>query len=235
MTVALRIIGTLLIFGVFQDIFFTVLFPASGHGIIRKPILRLIWWVFRLLGGLTHGSKRRNLLSYSGPTVIIITFLMWFLLLILGWAMIYKPALGISILAASGETDTSWATAIYYSGYAFTTLGTGDLLHCLSRSTGDAAELLSGLIEGSDLSNVQQHLSTMANSLRQLYQSHRFYPVLRYFHYREPYYSLPRILLTTLDAVTLLRTTLKKSIIPTSFTPRHWMNWLRQRWHFLTN
>jgi len=255
MNIILRIIGTVLILAVLQDIFFTVLFPSSGHGIIRKPVLKGIWQIFRFLGRMTTGQKRRNVLSYSGPTVITITLFMWFLLLIVGWAMIYKPALGIAIRASSGATDTSWTTAIYYSGYTFTTLGTGDIVpktglyqllaiieaatgfalismvityfqsvysslvgrnafaqgvHYMSRCTGDAAELLAGLADGADLSNVRQQMASMAGSLRQIYQTQCFYPVLRYFHYRESYYALPRILLTTLDAATLLQTALDK-------------------------
>lgn len=37
-----------------------------------------------------------------------------------------------------------------------------------------------------------------------MFQTHQYYPVLRYFHYRDTSYALPRLLLVTLDAVALL-------------------------------
>jgi hypothetical protein len=52
------------------------------------------------------------------------------------------------------------------------------------------------------------HLTEMAASLRHIAQTHRAYPVLRSFHYRQDYDALPRILLTCLETSTLLRTTL---------------------------
>ena len=73
------------------------------------------------------GQRRRNLLSFSGPVLFTISFMAWLMLLVIGWAMIYKPALGADITASSGPTDPSWATAIYYSGFNVTTLGVGDV------------------------------------------------------------------------------------------------------------
>ena len=253
MDVLQQIAGSILVFIVLLDVFFTVLFPASRHGPVRKPLARWIWHGFRFVGKMTTGQRRRNFLSYSGPVVITVTLVVWFLLLVIGWAMIFKPALGRGVVASSGTTDTGWANAMYYSGFNLTTLGVGDLspnsnvyrmltvtaaavgfaffsmvityflsvyssltsrnafaqgLHHLSGNTDDAAELLARLADGADLSEARQHLSSKAEFLRQIHQTHRFYPVLRYFHYQESYYELPRILLTTLDTATLIRSAL---------------------------
>ncbi|SFC64908.1 Ion channel [Nocardioides terrae] len=54
--------------------------------------------------------------------------LAWFGLLVVGWAAVYRPALGDGIQAATGATDASWGTALYYSGYTLTTLGLGDVV-----------------------------------------------------------------------------------------------------------
>ena len=83
-------------------------------------------------------------------------------------------------------------------------------LHHLTGRTGSAAELLARLADGADLDTVGQHLSSKAEFLRQIHQTHRFYPVLRYFHYREPHYALPRILLIALDTATLVRSGLDR-------------------------
>ena len=74
----------------------------------------------------------------------------------------------------------------------------------MTGNTDDAAELLPRLADGPALPEARQYLSSKADSLRQIDQTHRFYPGLRYFHYREPHYALPRILLTTLDSATPL-------------------------------
>lgn len=255
MAVILSILGTMVVLVTLLDVFLTVLYPASGRGPIRKPLARCVWHGFRLIGGMTTGQRRRDLLSYSGPVVISVTLVAWLVLLVAGWAMIFKPALGSAVQASSGQTDTGWATAFYFSGFNLTTLGVGDVsprsglyrlltiteaavgfaffsmvityflsvysnltsrnafaqgLHHLTGNTDDAAELLARIADGSDISAARQHLSAKAGFLREIHQTHRFYPVLRYFHYREPYYALPRILLTALDTATLMRSALDR-------------------------
>lgn len=124
----LRAIGGLLVLGVLLDIFFTVLFPASGHGPIRTPLERCVWSGFRAAARMTRGSLRRSVLAYCGPTILTATFVVWVGLLTAGWAMVFKPSLGAGIESASGPTDTGWGTAFYYSGFNLTTLGLGDLV-----------------------------------------------------------------------------------------------------------
>ncbi len=61
------------------------------------------------------------------PSLLVATVAMWISLLILGFALIFWPALGNQIRMETGSTPTDFATAIYYSGYALTTLGTGEI------------------------------------------------------------------------------------------------------------
>jgi hypothetical protein len=74
--------------------------------------------------------------------------------------------------------------------------------------TGDSAQLVAGLAHGDDLSGVLGQLAATGQFLQDLYETHRAYPVLRYFHYRRVRYSLPRMLFLTLDAAALLVTAL---------------------------
>ncbi|MDT9599386.1 potassium channel family protein [Sphingosinicella rhizophila] len=253
MNLLLTLAGVAIVLVTTADVFFTVLFPASRHGPVRKPLSSAVWLLFRLGGGLLHGRRRRNFLSYSGPVVISATLLGWFLLLNAGFALIFKPALGTAILAGSGPTETSWAAAFYYSGFNITTLGVGDLkpeadayrlltvaaaalgfayfsmsityflsvyshltgrnafaqgLHHLTGRSGDAAALIARFAGSGTLDDARQHVSAKADFLRQIHQSHMFYPVLRYFHYRDPSYALPRILLIALDTAALIRSAL---------------------------
>lgn len=244
--------GALLVVVVLLDVFYTVLFPASGRGPVRKPLTAAVWQGFRVLGDIAPSSRRRDVLTYAGPVQVLLTMLVWGVLLLLGWALIYLPALGGPIHAASGPTDTGFVTALYYSGFTLTTLGTGDViadsdpyrlltvvqsatgfgvmtmvityflsvysalpsrnafaleLHQRTRGTDDAAVLVSVLLTD-ELASVSSQLNSTAEFLRSVAQTHRSYPVLRAFHYREDYYALPRLMLTSLEAVTLIRSTL---------------------------
>ncbi|MFN3389614.1 MAG: potassium channel family protein [Allosphingosinicella sp.] len=253
MDLLLTLAGAAVVLVTTADIFFSVLFPASRHGPVRKPLSTGIWLAFRLVGGLLHGRRRRNVLSYSGPAVISATLIGWFLLLTAGFALLFKPALGTAILADAGPTPTGWAAAFYYAGFNITTLGVGDLtpstgayrlltiaaaatgfayfsmsityflsvyshltgrnayargLHHLTGRSGDAAAAIAGIADDERPDDARQHVGAKADYLRQIHQSVCFYPVLRYFHYRDPCYALPRILLVALDTATLIRSAL---------------------------
>jgi hypothetical protein len=185
--------------------------------------------------------------------MMVVTVAVWFLLLTSGFALIVWPALGVSIQASQGPTPTDFATALYYSGYSFTTLGTGDVvpqtsgfrilmvlqaflgfsvltltltylmsvysalvrrntlaqaLHHLSSGTGDAAEVVARLGAGGSFEDARSLLSTTAERVLDLLESHHSYPVLHYFRLREPHYGMARIALLTMDTATLLRTAL---------------------------
>lgn len=233
------------------DVFYTVLFPASGHGPLREPLATGLRRLFRLTRHLS-AKRRRRLLAYAGPVQIAVTLLVWFALLLVAWAAVYRPAVGSSIVASSGPTDVGWGTALYFSGFALTTLGTGDVvantapyrlltiaeaatgfatitlvisyfisvysaltsrnafamaLHQRSGGTGRGDRVVAALWHEGD-AGAATHLAQMAASLRDIVQTHRAYPVLRSFHYRQDFDALPRMLLTCLETSTLLRTTL---------------------------
>jgi hypothetical protein len=247
--VVLRLVGVLLLLAVAQDVFQTVLSPASGRGVLRKPLEAVVWRAFRRAALWTRGRTQRSVLAYCGPVQIAALLAVWFLALDAGWALIYQPALGSGIVSSSGHTDTGWATAFYYSGFLITTLGTGDYvpdtglwrtLAIVDTASGfvtismiityflnvygglstrnafalgvyhrtgqsdDAARFVAGLVDDADLPDARGFVSDTASVLREVLQSHLSYPVLRYFHYRETYYALPRMLLTLLDARSLI-------------------------------
>jgi hypothetical protein len=247
------VLGTALVVLVGTDIFFSVLFPASGHGPVRKPLTRLVWTALRAAARHLGQHGRVNVLSYSGPLVITSTLLTWGALLVTGWALITKPALGHTITNGGGPTNRGWGTAFYYSAAQLSTLGSGNLsatstayrmlqvtesaigvtglttvityflsvyggvtarktfaeaLHLRSAGTADAARLLAALSTHGELSDTRGYLTDLGDRLLEILQTHRSYPVLRYFHFRQARYSLPRILLIALDAITLLEAAL---------------------------
>ena len=121
-----RLAGILLIIATFIDIYLTVLYPRNGKSILSLPLCKGIWALFRATARRLP-VKNKRLLSFCGPTVVVAIVVVWVTLYILGFALFLWPALGNGIQASSGTTPTDFFTAFYYSGFAFTTLGVGDL------------------------------------------------------------------------------------------------------------
>lgn len=81
-------------------------------------------------------------------------------------------------------------------------------VHLLSAETGDAAEVIAhlgphGQFEGG-YNNIVEWSAETAN----VKESHHFYHILFYFRFREPYYSVSRTSLTSLDTVSLIKSAL---------------------------
>ncbi|MGI0486743.1 potassium channel family protein [Pantanalinema rosaneae CENA516] len=126
MQILLQLIGTGLVLLALADIFLTVLHPRAESSVMSIPVARAVWGCFRsLASGL--GKQRDSFLSYGGPIIIITIISVWVLLLLVGFALLIWPGLGTAIYAEQGKTPTDFITAVYYAGFALTTLGTGDL------------------------------------------------------------------------------------------------------------
>jgi hypothetical protein len=127
-----QVIGAGLVLIALIDIYLTVLYPRSKSWLSMR-FSRLIWWMFQHLAAvplwhmLGFSTKfRQRLLSYCGPTLLVLVVLLWVCLLILGFACIVWPALGSEIQVDEKITPTNFITAIYYSGCVFSTLGAGN-------------------------------------------------------------------------------------------------------------
>src|SRR3954464_12591068 len=83
-------------------------------------------------------------------------------------------------------------------------------IHALSGETGDAAELLAHLFANNQFSAGYNNLSALAAEATDAKEAHHFYPILFYFRFPEPYYSVSRSSLVALDAVSLIKSALPK-------------------------
>jgi hypothetical protein len=90
-------------------------------------------------------------------------------------------------------------------------------IHSLSGESGDAADLLAHLFAKNELNAGYNNLSQLAAEMTDVKEAHHFYPILFYFRFPEPYYSISRSCLVLLDAVALIR-----SALPTE------ADWLKQ-------
>jgi len=119
MGVVSTITGVILIAIALNDVFHTLLRPASTG--------RLTTLVFRATWSL---SRRRRPLTVGGPLTILATIGVWLLLLTLGWALIYLPHLpdGFAYSGVDPADYDPFLEAITYSLVALTTLGLGDMV-----------------------------------------------------------------------------------------------------------
>lgn len=120
-------LGWALVALVLGDVFLTVLYARAGTGLLTPQLNNTIWWLFLGLARL-RGGRRERLLTFAGPVMMLLDLVVWVVGLALGFALIVWPALGSGVQMSQGPTPTDFATALYFSGYALTTLGTGDLV-----------------------------------------------------------------------------------------------------------
>lgn len=109
------------------DIYLTVLHPRIDSTLISAALTKVIWFIFRCIAKI-FPRIRKQMFSHSGPVIIITIVATWLLLLLFGFALVVWPNLGYAIKSSEGYTQVDFATALYYSGYSLTTLGTGDLV-----------------------------------------------------------------------------------------------------------
>jgi len=78
----------------------------------------------------------------------------------------------------------------------------------MTAGTGDAAEMLARLGPDGDFSDATSELGNLVRPLAMTKEAHHFYPLLFYFRFREPYYSVSRLCFILLDVTTLIETAL---------------------------
>ncbi len=126
MEIACYVSGSILILLGVLDVFLSILYARSGTGILAPYANRIVWHIFRRTA-IIFGKKRDATLSYCGPVLLVVIIALWAALLVCGFALISWPQLGEGIRKSSGAADQGSWTALYYSGYCFTTLGVGNL------------------------------------------------------------------------------------------------------------
>jgi len=84
----------------------------------------------------------------------------------------------------------------------------GLAIHTLSNNTGDAAELIAGLGPHGQFDSGLSNLSSLASNTSEVKESHHFYPLLFYFRFAEPYYSVSQTATVLFDSVSLLKSAL---------------------------
>ena len=81
----------------------------------------------------------------------------------------------------------------------------GLAIQTLSDDTGDAAELIAGLGPHGQFDSGFSNLSSLASNASEVKESNHFYPLLFYFRFAEPYYSVSQTATVLFDSVSLLK------------------------------
>ena len=81
-------------------------------------------------------------------------------------------------------------------------------VNIMSAETGDAAEVIAHLGPQGQFENGYNNIVDWSAETATVKESHHFYPMLFFFRFREPYYSVSRTTLTSLDTVSLIKSAL---------------------------
>jgi len=118
------LVGVLLILAVFTDAFRTVLLPTSTAP-VTNVVARGLWRAARRV----PARHRPPALRSVGPTALVLTLVAWLAGLLVGFALVYLPAVeGLAYSADVHFADRGFPEALYLSGAALTTLGFGDVV-----------------------------------------------------------------------------------------------------------
>lgn len=127
-TIASILAGVLLLALVAADVFLTVFGIEGTGGPLTTRLSRTVWRIVRWLGVRRDGSLRETILAYGGPAIVVLSFLAWVMLLLVGYALIYLPFIRTDFIFASGHVRIPFWEAVYFSAQAAPTLGTGDMV-----------------------------------------------------------------------------------------------------------
>jgi hypothetical protein len=124
LTTARQLLGAVLVLGVLLDIFATVMYARMGSGIISYRVARVAWRAFRT-ASTPFGTRRRTILAFCGPVILVLLIGVWTASLTLGNALIIHPRLGTAVTATSGPTPTDFVSALYVGASSMAIIGSG--------------------------------------------------------------------------------------------------------------
>jgi hypothetical protein len=125
MEFASPLIGAVLLLLLGLDVFVTVFHPEGHGGPLTRRQNRGLWYLWK--GLAPSGEQRDRWLALAGPVLALLTPAVWAILLVVGFGLIYFPWME-HFLVSPGTLRAHWAEALYFSGFAAATLGTGDIV-----------------------------------------------------------------------------------------------------------
>lgn len=121
MSVALTAVGVALVGLVLRDVFHTIFHP-SGRGQLSMHVFRSVWKL--------SGKTGRRARALSGALSMVLVIALWVAASVVGFALIYWPALPAGFIFASqldAHAQDGFIDALYFSWVTQATLGFGDV------------------------------------------------------------------------------------------------------------
>lgn len=117
----IMVAGGALMAAVLLDVLLTVI-HLDSEGAVARHVQRSAWVLTLRIAG-----RSRPVLAGAGPVLIALTFTVWLLLFILGYALVIWPHLEGSFRAPLDLLPLGFMDALYHSGVTVTVLGHGDI------------------------------------------------------------------------------------------------------------
>lgn len=185
-------------------------------------VFLVVIWACGLTCGaalIMHGSLGRSILSSSGNTPADYS------------TALYAAGSSLSIVGSGNFSPTSPAMRLFYLfnslvGMSVLSLtltylmqiysaiqqrnALGLKIQLLTGWTGDAARLLQGLGPAGNFDSAGSVLSDLGGAIASLKETHHLYPVLLYFRFDQPFYSVSFITMMALDTAALIESSLDR-------------------------
>lgn len=110
------VFGLMLVIAILWEAFETVVLPRRVTRRLRVTVLfyRITWRPWRAFARSFRNPKRREaFLSYYGPLSLLVLFIFWAGLLIIGFGLVYYSA------STPDSTHPAFRTCLYLSGTTF--------------------------------------------------------------------------------------------------------------------
>jgi hypothetical protein len=118
------VIGVMIVVAILWEAFETVVLPRRIRRRLRITALfyRMTWRPWRAIACVfQHRKWRDSFLGYYGPLSLLVLFIFWAVILIMGFGLIYYSDSPLDV------THPVYRTCLYLSGTTFFTLGLGDV------------------------------------------------------------------------------------------------------------
>ncbi len=117
------IVGSLLIAIVGVDVFYTV-FSNRGGGWLTNLWTSGVW---SLLLRIHRRFTTHRLLAFAGPGLLLSIVLIWYSMLVIGWACLYAST-DTSVINSDKQFVTSFDDKVFFVGVTLSTLGYGNMV-----------------------------------------------------------------------------------------------------------
>lgn len=139
MNPAYLLVGLVLLVAVTADLLWTTLWVGGGAGPLTGWLSRGTWRAFG------RAADRDVTLSLAGPTILVLTLLVWLGLLWAGWTLVFVSG-ETSLLATRDYAPALWPDQGYFVAYSMFTMGNGDFT-----PAGTAWQVAASLTAGSGM------------------------------------------------------------------------------------